>query len=38
VICYALDFAEIIDILKDDEKDFEYFHETKTILELERVP
>jgi hypothetical protein len=33
-----LDFADIIEIVKDDERDFEYYHETKTVLELERVP
>lgn len=33
-ICYALDFAEILDIVKDDERDFEYYHETRTNLSL----
>jgi hypothetical protein len=37
-ICYALDFADIIDIVKDDERDFEYYHETKTLLELDKMP
>lgn len=31
-VCYALDYADILEILKDDDKDFEYYHETRSKL------
>ena len=34
VICYALDFSDFSDMVKEDQRDFEYFHSKRAKLEL----
>jgi len=35
-VCYAIDFDTFMDVIRDNPKDFEYFHETKHRIDMRK--